>query len=144
MKNLAIRIGAAACLFASFTACSSPTTETVEETTVIVEKVETSDPKFVHSVYFWLKEGISDEDRAIFEEGVEVLGTISTVRDIEYGKPAGTPREVVDNSYDYAVIVSFDDVAGHDAYQVDKIHTDMIAEIGHLWEKVQIYDMIKK
>ena len=99
-------------------------------------------PGFIHNVFFWLKEGISEEEKASFLIALKKLGEIKTVRTLFAGKPAGTPRNVVDNSYDFALIVHLDDVEGHDAYQVDPIHDEFAATKNHLWTKVQVYDIL--
>ncbi len=96
--------------------------------------------KFVHVVNFWLKKGLSATEIAQFEAGVSTLGTIETVRYFNVGKPAKTDRPVIDSSYDYCLLVVFDDAVGHDFYQVVQIHLDFIENCAHLWDKVLIYD----
>lgn len=98
--------------------------------------------KFVHVVYFWLKEDLSTADIDTFKAGARSLGMINTVDSFYFGKPAQTPREVVDNSYSYCIIVAFADKEAHDAYQTDIIHDRFREDCGHLWNKVQIYDAI--
>ena len=75
-----------------------------------------SQPGMAHTVYFWLKDGLTQEELSSFETGVQQLENAFTVRRIFVGKPAATPsRGVVDNSFDYSLVLWFDDVAGHDA-----------------------------
>jgi len=97
-------------------------------------------PGFVHSVYFWLHEGTSAEDRAAFHKGVEALTKCKTIQQAFIGPPAGTPREVVDNTYEIALLVFFKNKEDHDAYQVDPDHDLFINSFKHLWARVQIYD----
>jgi len=84
---------------------------------------------FVHVVYFWLKPALSDAEIAEFEVGLRKM-----IADSEHastghiGKPAGTPRDVVDNSYDYCLVVTFDDADSHEAYQQEPAH-DRFREI---------------
>ena len=94
---------------------------------------------FVHSVYFWLKKGLSQEELKKFVDRGEALKKISSVRQGYFGTPAATDRPVIDRSYSYGLVVSFDDAKGHDAYQVDPIH-DRFRELAPLWDKVIIYD----
>ena len=101
-------------------------------------------PGFIHNVFFWLKEGTSQEERASFLKDLKRLSKINTVRSLFVGTPAGTPRNVVDNSYDFALIVHLDDAKGHDAYQVDPIHDEFVAAQSKVWTKVQVYDILTK
>ena len=101
-------------------------------------------PGFIHNVFFWLKEGIAEEERTSFLKALKRLEKIKTVRSLYVGTPAGPPRNVFDNSYDFAFVVHMDDTKGHDAYQVDPIHDAFAATQSHLWVKVQVYDVITK
>jgi len=95
----------------------------------------------VHTVYFWLKPGLSEADRAKFVAGVESLGKIKAVQQIFIGRPAKTEkRAIIDDSYSYALTVICKDMAGHDAYQVDPIHDDFRNNCHQYWSRVQIYD----
>ncbi|MDZ4698902.1 MAG: Dabb family protein [Rhodothermales bacterium] len=96
----------------------------------------------IHTVYFWLKDGITPAEVATFEAGVRSLLTIDSVVGGYVGKPANTEaRPIIDQSYSYGLIAMFDDLAGHDAYQVDAIH-DAFRTHASLWKRVQIYDLI--
>ena len=77
---------------------------------------------------------------------MEITNFIDRMKMIKHkyiGTPAGTDRSVVDNSYTYSLIVSFENKEQHDLYQEDPIHKQFIANAGHLWEKVQIFDSLK-
>jgi Stress responsive A/B Barrel Domain len=97
---------------------------------------------FVHSVYFWLKPDLTDAERDRFHAGVHSLTTIESVRHGFAGAPAATDRPIIDRSYSCALIVMFDDEAGHDAYQVHPIHDRFRQECAPFWSKVLIYDAI--
>lgn len=99
---------------------------------------------FVHTVYFWLKEGTTEEEKADFERGLAKLVTISYIQTGFFGPPAMTPRDVVDNSYGYGLTVLFKNKEDHDAYQVAPAHDDFIAAHKHIWERVQVYDYLTK
>ena len=95
----------------------------------------------VHSVFFWLKEDLSDDDRATFDTGVRSLLDQDNVSGGSVGVPAATPeRPVIDSSYTVALHVNLDDMAAHDAYQVDPNHTAFIETCAPFWDKVVIYD----
>jgi hypothetical protein len=95
---------------------------------------------FVHVVNFWLTKGVSDAERQQFVEGVKSLENIATTTTFNVGTPAKTDRPVIDSSYDYCLLTIFNDIEGHDVYQVHPIHLKFIDECKHLWEKVLIYD----
>ncbi len=115
-----------------------------QQKTLLEEKIESSSQSaFVHVVYFWLKEETTEEQRKqLIEDCKTYLGSIKTVQSIEVGKPAGTPREVVDNSYGVCLVVRFADKTGHDYYQKAEKHLEFIERNQDTWERVQVYDMI--
>lgn len=97
---------------------------------------------FVHSVYFWLKEDVTAAQYNEFVDVLRGLEQIKSVQAMEVGQPAGTPRDVVDNSYDVALLVYFNDRAGHDLYQADTIHSSAVAVFEDWIEDIVIYDTI--
>lgn len=96
---------------------------------------------FVHSVYFWLKPDLTEEQRALFWERVRSLAAIESVRHCFIGAPASTDRPVIDSSYSCALVVVFDDDEGHDSYQIHPVH-DKFRELSNLWSKILIYDAV--
>tara|TARA_X000000950_G_scaffold263066_1_gene334939 strand:- start:86 stop:385 length:300 start_codon:yes stop_codon:yes gene_type:complete len=95
----------------------------------------------VHTVIFWLKNNLSNEERSTFFKEVATLGTIPSVEDFHLGTPAQTPkRPVIDDSYDCAVTVVLQDLAAQDQYQIDPIHQEFIDTCSSFWERVVIYD----
>ena len=98
---------------------------------------------FVHVVYFWMQPGASDAARRQLAEDCQAyLAKIPTVRHIWSGRPAMTPRDVVDNSYDVGLCVVLDDSAGHDVYQQHPLHKEFIARNKPQWKRVQVYDFV--
>ncbi|HEU4391981.1 MAG TPA: Dabb family protein [Blastocatellia bacterium] len=97
---------------------------------------------FVHSVYFWLNPGLADEEVNEFWRGVNSLATIETVRQSYIGIPAPTDRPIIDRSYSCALILAFDDQAGHDVYQDHQIHEAFRQKCSRFWSKVVIYDVV--
>ena len=96
---------------------------------------------FIHSVYFWLKEGTpASEQAALIASCNDLLTKIPSVKQLWAGKPAMTPREVVDNSYSVGLTVILDDDAGHEVYQKHEKHLEFIAKHKAHWQKVLIYD----
>jgi hypothetical protein len=95
----------------------------------------------VHTVFFWVKPGLNEAQRAEFRRGVETLGTIKHVEKVYVGTPAAVPdRPVVDKSFAVGLTVLCRDVAAHNAYQADPIHKEFIARFSSCWTRVQVYD----
>jgi hypothetical protein len=94
----------------------------------------------VHSVFFWLKKDLSDEQKALFTEKLQGLTTIKPSVLVTIGTPAATDRPVIDRSYDHALTCIFESMADHDAYQLHPAHKDFIENCAPLWERVLIYD----
>ena len=94
----------------------------------------------IHTVYFWLRDTLSDDDRAAFEAGVNSLFDVPTVRAGRLGRPIPSPRDVVDDSFDYSLHLDFDDTAGHDAYQSHPIHVAFVDDHAAKWTRVVVYD----
>jgi hypothetical protein len=96
----------------------------------------------IHSVYFWFK---PDADAAVvarFEEGLRRLTTIPDIQTVHFGRPETTPkRPVIDDSYAWALIETFEDLAAHDRYQAHDIHHQFLQEFSGAWQKVQVYDV---
>jgi len=95
----------------------------------------------VHTVFFWLKEGLSDEDLKLFDEKVRNLGTISSIKQSYVGTPSSTEkRPVIDASYTYSLTHIFESVEDQNIYQVHDIHNEFIDLCSKMWEKVIVYD----
>ncbi|MAZ27395.1 MAG: stress responsive protein [Cytophagaceae bacterium] len=101
------------------------------------------DKNFVHVVYFWLNNPESQEDRKEFLASLNKFMDASEYAATKFiGEPAKTPREVVDNTFTYSLILSFPSAEIQDLYQKEPAHLKFIEESEHLWERVQVYDNI--
>lgn len=101
------------------------------------------DKNFTHVVYFWLENPNNQDDRNAFEVSLKKFLKNSKYAQTKFiGVPAETPREVVDNSYTYSLILSFPSREIQDLYQKEPAHLLFIKESEHLWKKVQVYDSI--
>lgn len=94
----------------------------------------------VHSVYFWLPESFSEEEKAEFVKRVEGLASIPGVVHGFCGTPAETTRAVIDDTYSCALTLIFEDMDGHDVYQQHEIHSAFLKDFASRWERVLIYD----
>ncbi len=98
---------------------------------------------FTHVVYFWLKNPDNKEDRKDFEKSLKKFLQNSQYAETKFiGTPANTPREVVDNSFTYSLILSFPSKEIQNLYQQEPAHLLFIKESEHLWERVQVYDSV--
>lgn len=95
---------------------------------------------FIHHVFFWLKEPVTDEAQKKFEEGLKALVKVETIVDYHLGIPAGTSRDVIDASYSYSLLVTFRNREDQDIYQTHPIHLRFIEDCNALWERVVVYD----
>jgi hypothetical protein len=97
---------------------------------------------FVHAVYFWLRDGLSDHDRDTFVRGVSSLTTIESVQHGHVGVPAETNRSIIERSYSYGLVLFFPDRAAHDVYQTHPVHDRFREQCSTFWRKVLIYDSV--
>jgi hypothetical protein len=98
--------------------------------------------KFIHHVYFWLKNPDSKEDKAKLVEGLKKLSAVKTIKTFHIGKPAGTSRDVIDGTYAISWFTLFDNGPDQESYQKDPIHLKFVEECSQLWTKVVVYDSI--
>jgi hypothetical protein len=97
---------------------------------------------FVHHVFFWLKEPVTQEIRHKFEAALRELVTVDTIVDHHLGVPAPSDRDVVDTSYTYSLLITFNNKADQNIYQVHPIHLKFIANCQELWERVVVFDSL--
>ena len=97
-------------------------------------------PGLAHVVFFWMKSTVTEDQKKTFEGGLEKLGTSPTIQKYQWGKPAPSDREVVDDSFDYSWIVYFANREDEKAYQDEPIHHEFVEKYSDLWEKVIVYD----
>ena len=105
--------------------------------------MKTFDPSFAHTVYFWLHNPDSPDDRQAFEASLRKFLSRSQYAKTNFiGTPPAASREVVDGSFTYSLIVTFESAEAQAQYQKEQPHLDFIAESQHLWKKVIVYDSI--
>ncbi|HKL89808.1 Dabb family protein [Muricauda sp. NFXS6] len=99
------------------------------------------DHTFAHVVYFWFKNPDSQADRATFEASLtKFLNNSQYAKTKFIGKPPKATRDVVDDSFTYSLILSFESAEDQAAYQEEPPHMVFIEECEDLWEKVIVYD----
>lgn len=101
----------------------------------------TFDPAFAHTVYFWFKEPTSEKDKAHFEASLKRFLANSKYAKTKFiGTPPKASRDVVDGSFTYSLIVTFESAEAQEAYQNEDAHLIFIEECEQLWEKVMVFD----
>ena len=98
---------------------------------------------FIHQVCFWLKPGTPESAKAqLIADCRKYLAAVPKVGQLWAGPPADTARDVVDDTYQVGLLVTFPDKAAHDAYQLDPTHHEFIARNKAHWERVRVIDFI--
>lgn len=101
------------------------------------------DPNYTHVVYFWFNNPDSVEDKAFFEKSLKKFLNSSKYAKTNFiGTAPKATRDVVDDSYDYTIILTFASAAAQEAYQKEDVHLQFIEESKHLWKKVIVYDAV--
>jgi hypothetical protein len=99
------------------------------------------DSAFAHTVYFWLANPDNQEDRAAFEKSLQkFLDNSGFAKTSFIGVPPRASRDVVDGSFTYSLIVSFESSEAQQSYQDEAPHKLFIEESSKLWTKVIVYD----
>ena len=99
---------------------------------------------FTHVVLFWLKpDAPAGAKQQLLDDCHNLLSKIPGLLAFDAGAPAGTPREVVDNSYDVGLLTAFADKAGHDAYQTHDLHQQFIARNKPNFGRIVVYDFVR-
>jgi hypothetical protein len=99
------------------------------------------DPAFTHVVYFWLNNPDNPREREYFETNLRTLLKDSKYTQTNFlGTPPKASREVVDDSFTYAMIVTFESAEAQQAYQTEPAHLSFIEKTSHLLKRFQVYD----
>jgi len=99
------------------------------------------DSNFSHTVFFWLKNPDSQADRTAFVTSLKKFLDNSAFAKTKFiGTPPKASRDVVDGSFTFSLMVTFDSAESQQAYQDEEPHKVFIAESEKLWSKVIVYD----
>ncbi len=94
-----------------------------------------------HTLYFYFKEDVSDDEKLQFESDLRALLEIPYISSSLIGRPAQTEsRPITDHDFGYTVIMWFASVEDHDQYQIDPLHKQMVETTGHLFERIRVLD----
>lgn len=99
------------------------------------------DTNFAHTVYFWLTNPNNHEDRIAFETSLQKFLNNSKYAKTKFiGIPPRASRDVVDGSFTYSLIVTFESAEIQQRYQDETPHKLFVQESSKLWTKVIVYD----
>jgi len=97
----------------------------------------------IHSVYFWLKKGLSSSEEKEFLNFFQALKNIPITKKLTFGKPAPTTtRSVTDNTFDYNLIITFENLEDINVYETHPDHLAAAQKYSKFWERVQVRDTI--
>jgi hypothetical protein len=95
-----------------------------------------------HHVLFWLKPETTEEQKTFFKQSLESLKGIETIVSIHIGTPAPIVRDVVDRTYTFSLMIIFNDLEGHNFYQVHSLHKAFLENCRQYFDRVVIYDAV--
>ena len=95
---------------------------------------------FSHVVIFWTDPANPQAADQLVAGCHEYLKTIPGLLQFHVGKMVGSPRDVVDQSYQVALNLIFPDKQTQDDYQVHPRHLEFVAKNRQFWRKVVVYD----
>ncbi len=98
---------------------------------------------FFHIVFFWLINDTPEVKNKFLRELKNFVDQVEEIKKVHIGPPANTNREVIDNTYSYNLLITFDSKKEHDIYQDHAAHKKFIENASSLWEKVLVYDSVK-
>ncbi|UCF35431.1 MAG: Dabb family protein, partial [Acidobacteriota bacterium] len=100
------QLGLTACSDGALEGQLAEANQKVEALQSELSQLQEEKPALIHTVFFWLNDGVTEEEKAAFVEGCRSLARIGAVQSAFIGPPAPTAaREVVDHSYDTALIL---------------------------------------
>jgi ABC-type sugar transport system substrate-binding protein len=95
-----------------------------------------------HIVIIWLKQPGLDDAQDTIIKASQALKTIPGVLALKSGKAVPSPRNIVDSSFDVALIISFIDQAALDAYLTHPVHLQLLEEtMKPLVDRIRVYDL---
>lgn len=96
---------------------------------------------FSHVVIFWTKPEVPNAADELLAGMQKLLKPIPGVLTFHAGKMVGSPRPVVDQSYQVALNLVFADKQAQDDYQVHPLHVEFVNNVfKKTCQKVVIYD----
>ncbi|MCK5066950.1 MAG: Dabb family protein [Bacteroidales bacterium] len=98
---------------------------------------------FIHMVFFWLIDDTPEVKKKFMKELKQFIVQVDEIKKSHIGQPADTNRDVIDSTWSYSLVLTFDSKKEQDIYQEHPAHLKFIENASSLWEKVLVYDSIK-
>jgi len=98
---------------------------------------------FFHIVFFWLVDDTAEVKDKFLKELNNFVNEVDEIKKVHIGPPADTDRDVIDNTYSYNMLLTFDSKKQQDIYQDHPAHKKFIENASSLWKKVLVYDSVK-
>lgn len=97
-----------------------------------------------HIVFVWLsRPGNRDDKRALIDATHQLRDTTGLIRTVRYGGPLPSGRDVVDDSFDIALLMRFADRRNLARFERNEAHKQAVREVLHpLAARVLIYDVL--
>jgi hypothetical protein len=96
---------------------------------------------FSHIVIFWTDPANPNAINDLIAGANQYLKRIPLIQSFHVGRMAASHRaDVVDQSYQVALNLTFASKADQDAYQVHPLHLDFVEKCKANWKKVVVYD----
>jgi hypothetical protein len=97
-----------------------------------------------HVVIVWLKDHGSSEARQQYIEATRLLSKLPMVSSYRVGTALPSKRDVVDGSYDVAIVATFENAQALDEYSRHPDHDKVIDEkLKGLVDRVVVYDFLE-
>ncbi|WP_340103633.1 Dabb family protein [Rhodohalobacter sp. 8-1] len=121
-----------------FTGCQQPEDTTTE---TMISTTENTTGMLQHTVYFYLNDDVTDQQRDEFESGLKDLLEIESIYKFELGVPGDTEsRDVTDHSFAYSIFTWFENMDDYKTYDEHPDHLQFIDTYSSLWADVKVYD----
>lgn len=105
--------------------------------------IEPSKTFYSHYLLFWLKKDLTRKQVDDFANFFKELSKLPYLKSLHYGRPANsTPRAVLDNSFTYNVVMTFDSLEDLETYGKLPEHLAIVKKYSIFWDKMQVHDSV--
>lgn len=96
-----------------------------------------------HYLLFWLKKDLTPKQLDDFANFFKELSNLPYLKSLHYGRPANSsPRLVLDNSFTYNVVMTFESLEDLETYGKLPQHLAIVKKYSVFWDKMQVHDSV--